>query len=63
MTTGSYMRTFEGHTTEIVKLKYLQDYDYLISSGLADIFFWDIDSGALLKTVSFTNKYDFFAYH
>ena len=49
MTTGSYMRTFEGHTTEIVKLKYLDDYEYLISSGLSDIFFWDVDSGKLIK--------------
>ena len=49
MTTGSYMRVFEGHTTEILKLKYLDEYAYLISSGLSDIFFWHVDSGKLIK--------------
>ena len=49
MTTGSYMRIFEGHTTEILKLKYLDEFEYLISSGLSDIFFWDVDSGKLIK--------------
>lgn len=51
MTTGSYMRVFEGHTTEVLKLKYVEEenFSYLISSGLSDIFFWDVDSGKLIK--------------
>ena len=63
MTTGSYIRELEGHTNAVQKIIFIDDFSILISSGLSDIFFWDIDKGEIMKEISFTNKYNYFVYH
>ena len=63
MTTGSYLRELKGHTNSVTKIAFIDEFSYLISSGLSDIFFWDIDRGDIVKQISFTNKYNYFVYH
>lgn len=49
MITGSYIRELEGHTDPISKLVFVEEFSYLVSSGLSDLFFWDIDKGEIVK--------------
>ena len=49
MKTGSYLRELEGHTDPINKIVFVTDFSYLVSSGLSDLFFWDIDKGSIVK--------------
>lgn len=49
MTTGSYLRELEGHTDPINKVLFLEEFSYLVSSGISDLFFWDVDKGKVVK--------------
>ena len=49
MTTGSYLRELEGHVDPINKVAFVTEFSYLVSSGLADLFIWDIDKGEIVK--------------
>ena len=49
MTTGSYLRELEGHADPISKVIFVTEFSYLVSSGLSDLFFWDIDKGEIAK--------------
>ena len=56
MTTGSYLRELKGHTNAVSEIEFIDEFSYLVSSGLSYIFFWDIDRGEIVKQISFTNK-------
>ena len=49
ITTGSYLRELEGHTDPINQIIFVEEFSYLVSSGISDLFFWDIDKGEVVK--------------
>ena len=49
MSTGSYLRELEGHTNAVIKMIFIEEFSYLVSSGVSDIFFWNIDKGEIVK--------------